>query len=158
MSEERSGPKADELVASIEQLSSQIVASSPIYGFVLQEVQIEQASSGGVTALLPLTDRHSNSKAILHGSVTATLVDWIGGLVIAAASSSPLQAKRGVSLDIHISYIGAAKAGQDLRIEGRADKVGRSIAFIAVRLTAYDKGTNANGRLVATATHNKFIA
>jgi acyl-coenzyme A thioesterase 13 len=110
-----------------------------------------------VRAVLPLTATQVNSKGTLHGSVTATIVDWIGGLCVASASADPASAKRGVSVDIHVSYIGGAKAGHELLIEGKADKVGRTLAFISVELRVREQGASDQGKLVAKGSHTKFV-
>ena len=70
---------------------------SPIYDFLLQDVEIASAKSGTVTAWLKVGKQHLNSKGTLHGTVSACLTDWAGGLAIA---STGLQ-RTGVSTDIH---------------------------------------------------------
>lgn len=100
-----------------------------------------------------------NSKNILHGSTSATIVDWIGGLVI--ASTSPDRFKnRGVSVDIHATYVGAAKQGDLLIIKGKANKVGRNLAFIDVQILGRKPGARETGeddKVVVTGTHTKFV-
>lgn len=110
-----------------------------------------------IEATLLLSDFHLNSKGTLHGSVTATIFDWIGGLCICSLAEEPAKAKRGVSLDIHVSYVGVAKKGQQLVIQGTADKVGRTIAFIRIEIRVRDVGDEGKGKLVATGSHNKFV-
>lgn len=100
-----------------------------------------------------------NSHNILHGSTSATIVDWIGGIVIASTSPDRF-AKRGVSVDIHVSYVGAAKEGDLLLIKGTSNKVGRNLAFIDVQILGRKPGAKEDGsedRVVATGSHTKFI-
>lgn len=123
----------------------------------MPQLSVTEAAAGVVRAELPLTGTQVNSKGTLHGSVTATIVDWVGGLCVASASADPAAAKRGVSVDIHVSYIGGARAGQHLLIEGRADKVGRTLAFISVELRVRDAGASDAGKLVAKGSHTKFV-
>jgi acyl-coenzyme A thioesterase 13 len=122
-----------------------------------RQLTVTEASGPVVRAVLPLTATQVNSKGTLHGSVTATIVDWIGGLCVASASADPASAKRGVSVDIHVSYIGGAKAGHELLIEGKADKVGRTLAFISVELRVREQGASDQGKLVAKGSHTKFV-
>ena len=104
------------------------------------------------TARLTLSKNHVNSRGTIHGAVSATIVDWAGGLAI---SSHGLE-KTGASVDIHVTYIGTAQVGETIEIEATADKVGRNMAFTSIRI--YKLVDGEPGPLVATASHTKFIA
>ena len=56
-----------------------------------------------------------------------------------------------MSTDIHTSYVSTAKAGDVLEIEGKASKVGRTLAFTTVEIR------KAGGGLVCTGTHTKYV-
>lgn len=108
---------------------------------------------------MPVSKTLMNSKNILHGSTSATIVDWIGGIVI--ASTSPGRFKnRGVSVDIHATYVGAAKEGDLLIIRGKSNKVGRNLAFIDVQILGRKPGAKETGeddRVVCSGTHTKYV-
>lgn len=101
-------------------------------------------------AKLPVTENLLNSKSGLHGSVSATIVDWAGGMAIASTGME----KTGVSTDIHVSYVSSAKLGDTLTIEGRVSKVGRNLGFTTV--TIY-KGEGDDQQIVCHGTHTKYI-
>lgn len=103
-----------------------------------------------MVATLPVTANHLNSKGGLHGSVSATIVDWAGGMAIASTGLE----KTGLSTDIHVSYVSTAKSGDVLTIEGDVSKVGRNMGFTTV--TIY-KGEGENKTIVAHGTHTKYI-
>lgn len=126
--------------------------NSPIYNFLLSDIKIESASKGLVRARLQLSKNHVNSKGTLHGTVSACLIDWVGGLAIA---SYDLRDKTGVSTDIHITYIGGAKEGEWIEVEGRANKVGGSLGFTTATISKVVDGNP--GPLVATGTHTKYV-
>ena len=126
--------------------------SSPIYDFLLSDVEILTAETGKVVSRLTLGSNHVNSRGTIHGAVSASLVDWAGGLAIASHGSE----KSGASVDIHISYIGTANVGDTIEIEGLANKVGRSLAFTTVRI--YKILDDKPGPMVATASHTKYIS
>lgn len=84
----------------IEQLVKTKLPGSPIYAFLLAPVKIIGASKGYVVARLPLSENHMNSAKSLHGSVSATIVDWAGGMAI---STYDLRSGSGVSVDIHVT-------------------------------------------------------
>lgn len=95
-----------------------------------------------------------NSGKSLHGSVSATIVDWAGGMAI---STWDLREKSGVSVDIHVTYQSGAKVGEEVEIEGIAEKVGGSLAFTKVNIFKILEDGN-RGNLVVSATHTKFVA
>lgn len=103
-----------------------------------------------MVAKLPVAANHLNSKGGLHGSVSATIVDWAGGMAIASTGLE----KTGLSTDIHVSYVSTAKLGDTLTIEGRTSKVGRNLGFTTVTIL---KGEGDQRTVVAHGTHTKYI-
>lgn len=127
--------------------------NSPIYDFLLgsQKLQFVSATPGAFKAHLVLAPCHVNSRGTLHGAVSATIVDWAGGLSIATHGLE----KTGASVDIHISYLSTAHVGDTVEIEGTATKVGRSLAFTNVRISKLVDGEP--GPVVTQASHTKYI-
>jgi acyl-coenzyme A thioesterase 13 len=125
--------------------------NSPIYDFLLgnQALTFISATQGSFKAHLTLAPIHVNSRKTLHGGVTATLVDWAGGLAIATHGLE----KTGASVDIHVTYISTAHVGDTIEIEGTANRVGRSMAFTTVKITKLGD----TPVIVATASHTKYI-
>lgn len=136
----------------VEQLVAIKIPSSPIYAFLLSPVRIHSASKGHVIARLPLSENHMNSGGSLHGAVSATIMDWAGGMSI---STWDLRDKTGVSVDIHVTYQSGAKLGEEIEIEGTAERVGGSLAFTKINIFKVEAGTR--GKIVASGTHTKFV-
>lgn len=122
--------------------------TSPIYAFLLADIELVSATSGSILARLPLTATHVNTKGGVHGTVSACLVDWAGGMAIASTGA----AKTGVSTDIHVSYVASAAVGDVLEIECKAVKVGATMAYTNVEIRRV-----GDGRVVATGLHTKFV-
>lgn len=146
------GSKTAEQV-HIERLVQTSLPRSPIYQFLLTPVRIERAAKGLVVARLPLTEVHMNSARSLHGAVSAAIVDWMGGMAIATFD---LRDKTGVSIDIHVTYQSGAKVGEEVEIEGVAEKVGANLAFTKVAIYKVDE-EGRRGRVVVTGTHTKYV-
>jgi len=72
-----------------------------------------------------------------------------------AISSSDLRSGSGVSIDIHVTYQSGAKVGEEIEIEGIAEKVGGSLAFTKINIFEVEGGER--GKVVATGTHTKFV-
>jgi acyl-coenzyme A thioesterase 13 len=121
--------------------------------FLLSDAEIISATKGTVMSRLTLGKNHVNSRGTIHGAVSAALVDWSGGLAIAAHG---LLEKTGASIDIHVTYIGTAKEGETIEIEAMANKVGRSMAFTTIRICKLVEGKP--GPMIATASHTKYIS
>lgn len=129
-----------------------IKPTSPVYTFFFSDIAIFYAEKGMIKARLRLGHNHINSKGSLHGSVSATLVDWAGGLAIATYGLE----KTGLSTDIHVTYVSTAKEGETIEIEGRASKVGRTLGFTTINITK--PGKNGDSVVIATGTHTKYIS
>lgn len=136
----------------IEKLIAIKLPASPIYAFLLSDVRVVSATKGHVICRLALTKTHMNSGGGLHGSVSATIIDWMGGMAI---SSQTLKDSTGVSVDIHASYLSSVKDGDEIEIEGLADKVGASLAFTQINIFRVENGHR--GRTVVSGTHTKFV-
>ncbi|RYP05410.1 hypothetical protein DL764_003835 [Monosporascus ibericus] len=136
----------------IERIVAEQLPNSAIYSFLLSQVRIESAARGTVRARLTLTSNHVNSRGGIHGSVSATIVDWAGGMAIATWD---LREKTGVSVDIHVRYLSSASLGDEIEIEGTAEKVGSSVAFTRVVISKVVDGVS--GPVVASGTHTKYV-
>lgn len=136
----------------IEKLVATRIPSSPIYALLLSPVRVHSASKGHVIARLPLNENHMNSGGSLHGAVSGAIVDWAGGMAI---STWDLREKTGVSIDIHVTYQSGAKMGEEIEIEGIAERVGGSLAFTKISIFKVEDGRR--GKTVATGTHTKFV-
>ncbi|OAP59047.1 hypothetical protein AYL99_06345 [Fonsecaea erecta] len=135
---------------SVQACWARVSQNSPVYKFFFSDIELVSATDGSMVARLPVSANLLNSKGGLHGSVSATIVDWAGGMAIASTGLE----KTGLSTDIHVSYVSSAKLGDILTIEGNASKVGRNMGFTTV--TIY-KGEGTNKSVVAHGTHTKYI-
>ncbi|CAO1616952.1 unnamed protein product [Parajaminaea phylloscopi] len=145
-----------ELIDCLQQLTQQILANSPVYSHMLSDIHLVSCEPGRVEYSLPLQPIHLNSHQTMHGATSATLVDFMGGPVIASLSQEPLKAPRGVSTDISIQYLNAARAGETLRIIGRSKKRGRHLAWVGVEIRSLQEG-HPDGKIIAEGSHTKFL-
>lgn len=145
-------PNDASILAHVEKFWEQRLPHSPIYQFLLSDIKLTHASKGVVRARLLLSKNHINAHGGIHGSVSATLIDWVGGMAIAAWDN---RTKTGVSTDIHISYQSSAKDGDWIEVEGNAGKVGGTLAFTTA--TIWKVVDDRPGPIVATGSHTKFV-
>jgi acyl-coenzyme A thioesterase 13 len=141
-------------LAHVQRVWNGIRPNSTIYRLLLSELQWVSAAHGRIVARLRLQPVHLNSKRTLHGSVSATIVDWAGGMAIAATGL----AKTGVSTDIHVSYVSAARDGDVIEIEAWVSRVGKSLAYTQVEIRKVGTEPGVKGPVVCTGSHTKYLA
>ncbi|KAJ8402993.1 hypothetical protein AAFF_G00359090 [Aldrovandia affinis] len=134
-------------LSTLKQVMRAMVDSS---GFdrVLSKVNVVSASPGKVVCEMKVEEEHTNRGGTLHGGLTATLVDVIS----TAALLYTERGAPGVSVDMNITYMNAAKLGEDVLITAQVLKQGRTLAFATVDLTS-----KATGKLIAQGRHTKHL-
>jgi hypothetical protein len=94
---------------------SKSLTASPIYGFLLQNLVVLPSTVAGTSlSSLILEPQHLNSKGSIHGSVSATIVDWASGNALATTGSHS-----GVSVDMHVTFMNTCKGGEKMIIKVR---------------------------------------
>ena len=132
-----------------------IVERSPVYSHLCDGISLVSASPDRVIVHLKLQKKHMNSKGTLHGSVSATLVDFMGGIAIASHDE---RENTGVSTDMHISFLGSAKENDLVEIEGIVDRCGGTLAYTTATIRKVDQNKGqASGDIIAKGTHTKFV-
>lgn len=141
-----------ERTTHVQRLMDRLLEKSPIYNFIMSPVRLISATRGTVTTQLVLNGNHVNSRGVLHGAVSATIIDFVTGLAIA---SWDLRETTGASVDMHISYLGTAKVGDTVEIVSTADKVGGSMAFSTIRIS--NVGEDGGLTPVTVGQHTKYV-
>ena len=141
-----------DILGHVQKIWDGIRPNSTIYRLFLSELQWISAAHGRIVARLRLQPVHLNSKGTLHGSVSATIVDWAGGMAIASTGLH----KTGVSTDIHISYVSAAKDNDLIEIEAWVTRVGKSLAYTMVEIRKVGPDLDGKGPVVCTGSHTKY--
>lgn len=138
--------------AQVAALTERLLTASPIYGLILSDIALKKVINGTVTTQLKLSATHLNSKGGLHGAVSATIVDFVTGLAICSVD---LRESTGASVDMHISFLASAKAGDTVLIESKVDRLGGSLAFVTIRISKVE--ADGSETLVTLAQHTKFV-
>ena len=110
---------------------------------VLEGLHIDEIGDGRAKASLEVQQGTANAFETLHGGASCTLVDVMGTLALLSVDST----RPGVSVDINISFLLAAKVGDKLSIEGSVLKSGKKLGFTEVTiLREHDQKVLAVGR------------
>lgn len=134
---------ANNLPSSIDELPSGFYDA-----LLLQGTKVDHAEPGRIICSLKVPPRLVNSGNFLHGGAIAAYVDIIGSAAIFTTGAK----SAGVSVEINVSYLDAAKSGEEIEIEAKVLRVGRAIAFVTVDLR------KKTGQLVAQGRHTKYLA
>ncbi|XP_054842005.1 acyl-coenzyme A thioesterase 13 [Eublepharis macularius] len=135
------------ILQSARQMMKAMV-DSPGFDRVLNKITVLSASPRKIVCEMKVEEEHTNRGGTLHGGLTATLVDVVSTAAL-LHSENPIA---GVSVDMNITYMSAAKIGDEILITAEILKQGRSLAFASVDLTS-----KATGKLIAQGRHTKFL-
>uniref|UniRef100_UPI00398ED2D5 acyl-coenzyme A thioesterase 13 isoform X2 n=1 Tax=Pristiophorus japonicus TaxID=55135 RepID=UPI00398ED2D5 len=115
---------------------------------VLSKMTVVSASPGKIVCEMQVEEEHVNRGNTLHGGLIATLID----VVSTTALLNTERALPGVSVDMNVTYMNAAKLGEDIIITAQVLKEGKSLAFTTVDLT-----NKVTGKLLAQGRHTKHL-
>ncbi|XP_059615981.1 acyl-coenzyme A thioesterase 13-like [Phlebotomus argentipes] len=116
-------------------------------GACLKNIQVLDGGDGRLKAEFKVLPEHLNSAGGLHGGFTASLVDILTTVALMTTDTHP-----GVSVDLQVSYLRAAKEGDSVLVDATTVKTGRSLAFLECQLTHKDSGA-----LIAKGSQTKFV-
>lgn len=92
--------------------------------------------------------RLENSYGTLHGGAISSLIDIVGTMALLAKDHK----RGGVSVDLNLNFLKAAKTGEKVIARGRVLKLGKTLGFTQVDVLAADGLT-----LLATGRHTKAM-
>jgi acyl-coenzyme A thioesterase 13 len=92
--------------------------------------KLEEWREGYVCMSLVVEEKHTNPNGVMHGGVLTTLMDETLGAVIATIRGMDVMQRAPHStVEMNVSFLSSARPGDEIVVEGRALKVGRSVAF-----------------------------
>ncbi len=92
--------------------------------------RIDEWTEGCVRLSLPVEARHTNPHGVMHGGVVTTLMDEAAGQVVTAARGvEQTMAAPHATVEMNVSFLSGAREGDELVVEGRVLKLGRTVAF-----------------------------
>lgn len=125
--------------------------TSPRFDRVLKGLEVTRVDveKGEIDAVFEVTEQWSNVYNTCHGGAIATLVDVVGSMALLAKDPT----RAGVSIELSVSYLSAAKAGEKVLCTAKALRVGKKLGFSSVELRLV-----SNNQLIATGKHTKAYA
>ncbi|KAL6650587.1 hypothetical protein ACP70R_009512 [Stipagrostis hirtigluma subsp. patula] len=138
-----------EPTASAEEITASTPARLHFYDpFVLSGISVDSAEHGRVLCSFVVTPRLASPAGYLRSGVTATLADQVGSAVFFCSGL----ATSGVSLEINVSYVDAAAVGEEIEVEGKLLRAGKSVGVVSI-----DFRKKKTGKLMAQGRHTKYL-
>ncbi len=92
--------------------------------------KIDSLEEGVCVMSLALDEKHMNPNGVLHGGVLTTLMDEATGHAIVTIRGLEAMAETPhATVDMSVSFLSGARAGDELVCEARTLRLGRAIAF-----------------------------
>ncbi|GMN27038.1 hypothetical protein TIFTF001_001520 [Ficus carica] len=117
---------------------------------VMKGLRVDLIQPGRLLCSFTVPSRLLNAGNFLHGGATATMVDLVGSAVIYTLGA---RTTTGVSVEINVSYLDAAYAGEEIEVEAKALRVGKAIGVVSVELRK-----KKTGKIIAQGRHTKYLA
>ncbi|CAH0554024.1 unnamed protein product [Brassicogethes aeneus] len=115
----------------------------------LQKVKVITVENGTAQAELKVEEEHTNVMGGLHGGLSATLVDCISSYALLSDKNG---GTASVSVDLHTTYLKGAKIGDEILIDAKTIRAGKTLAFLEVLIK-----NKATGDLLVKGSHTKYI-
>lgn len=99
---------------------------------------------------MKVTPAHLNKRGGLHGGLSSTIVDVVTTYALMTHDEENMKA--GVSVDLHVTFLKAAKENDELIINANTIKCGKTLAFLECEIR--NKKCNS---LLVKGSHTKFV-
>ncbi len=92
--------------------------------------KMEEWQEGLVRLSVAVEPRHTNPHGVMHGGVVTTLMDEVmGGVIASVRGLEVMRAAPHSTVDMNVSFLSAARPGDELVVEGRVLRIGKTVAF-----------------------------
>lgn len=107
----------------------------------------EEAGEGYARMSLVLEEKHANPNGVVHGGVLTSLMDEVcGWAVMTVRGIEAMVRAPHATVDMNVSFLSGARPGDKIVVEGRALRVGRSVAFAEAEVRRGEDTLIAKGR------------
>ncbi|KAL4717649.1 hypothetical protein ACJJTC_000798 [Scirpophaga incertulas] len=133
----------------VAELFTKVIKTTKCFDSNLRQLKVTSCGDGRMVTEFRVRQEHLNQRGTLHGGFIAHLVDAISTY---ALTTNEKVDTRGVSIDLSITYMSAAKEGDNIEVEAITKKTGKKVAFLEVEVRNKDKN-----QVLATGRHTKYI-
>jgi len=145
------GNSAKEAVMKVMRFAIEQTKAANSFANCHAAAKLVDGDVGRCVVELKVGQEHTNQFGTLHGGFSATLVDAITTYSLLTTDAGSLY-KLGVSVNLSLEYMKAAKVGEDIIVDAKVLKRGKNLAFLEAEIR--NKETNA---LLVKGSHTKYI-
>ncbi|MBI1886051.1 MAG: PaaI family thioesterase [Chloroflexi bacterium] len=92
--------------------------------------KMEEWREGYVRLSIRLEPHHTNPHGVMHGGVITTLMDEVlGGVIASVRGMEAMHAAPHATVEMNASFLSAARPGDELVVEGRVLRLGKTVAL-----------------------------
>ena len=118
------------------------------YHRLAESLNLRGLEKGKLKYEFTVRESQANLHGVLHGAYVAFVVDETSTKVLEMSHATK---KRGVSVNMSVSYLHPAYIDQIITVEAECRKIGSKLAYLEATLRTND------GTLVAHGKHTKFV-
>lgn len=107
--------------------------------------KMEEWREGYVRLSIRLEPHHTNPHGVMHGGVVTTMMDSALGAALGALRGEEARRRPHATIEMNASFLGSARPGDRIAVEGRVLRLGRTVAF------GEAEARRGDGALVAVA-------
>lgn len=126
-------------------------AAAQSFGQCHAAASLVDGDIGRCVVELKVGPEHANIYGTAHGGFSATLIDAVSTYALVTDDMESLK-KLGVSVNLSMEYLKAAKVGEDILIDAKLIKRGRNLAFLTAEIRKKE-----TDELLVRGSHTKFI-
>ena len=92
--------------------------------------RMEELREGYARLSLMLEPRHTNPHGVMHGGVITSLMDEVlGGVIASLRGMEVMRTAPHATIEMNASFLATARPGDEIVVEGRVLRLGRTVAF-----------------------------
>ncbi|CAD7080781.1 unnamed protein product [Hermetia illucens] len=126
------------------------VAKSKGFSNCLRNFRVTGGGDGSCVAEFTVAEEHLNPAGGLHGGLIATIIDNVSTYAL-MTKERPTEAT-GATVDLHVSYMKAARLGDEVIVDAKAIRAGKLLAYLECELRH-----KKDGSLIAKGTQTKYV-
>ena len=105
------------------------------------------AEAGGLTVSFVVREEMTNPMGILHGGISATMMDDVLGATVFSLGSEFFY----TTVNLNADYLGSARAGETITVTTHVVRQGRNVVHAEAKIH------NAAGKLLVKSTSNLLV-
>ncbi len=91
--------------------------------------ELEELREGYARLSLVLQAHHTNPNGVMHGGVITTMMDSALGAALMAQRGEEARRSPHATVEMNASFLAGARPGDEIVVEGRVLRLGKTIAF-----------------------------